>query len=132
MQVDEESAGSIKGKHILFALSLGVGVMVAIGMARIVYNIPIKYVIIPGYIVAMLLLRRTAPVFVALAFDSGGVATGPMAVAFLSSLAVGASSGVHGEAGQAEGFGIVALIALAPILSVMLLGLLYSHRREKA
>lgn len=130
-QVDEESGGSIRRSHILFALSVGVGMMVTVGMARIVYGIPFKYIIVPGYILAMLLLKRSDPAFVALAFDSGGVATGPMAVAFLSSLAVGASFGVHGETTQGEGFGIIALIALAPMLSVMLLGLVYSHRRGK-
>jgi hypothetical protein len=130
-QLDEESGGSVRSSYILYALAFGVGFMVATGMARLVYAVPIAYLLVPGYVLAMLMARFSDPTFVAIAFDSGGVATGPMAVAFLASLAVGASNEINGGVSAGNGFGLVALVALAPILSVMVLGLIHSRQRRR-
>ncbi|SAI88186.1 hypothetical protein MBBA_1328 [Methanoculleus bourgensis] len=94
-------------------------------MARLVYAIPLLFFLIPGYLTAILLLPFSDREFIGIAFDSGGVATGPMAVTFLLSLAVGVAAGIEGRNPVTDGFGLIALIALAPILSVLALGILY-------
>lgn len=84
---------------------------------------------IPGYLLALILLRFSDGDFVGIAFDSGSVATSPMAVTFLLSLAVGIAAGIEGRDSVIDGFGLIALIALAPILSVLMLGILYRRTR---
>jgi hypothetical protein len=91
-------------------------------MAKLVYGIPFLYIIIPGYILAILLLWLSDKDFIAIAFDAGGVATGPMSVTFLMSMAVGVASSIDGRNPVIDGFGLVAMIALAPIIFVMILG----------
>jgi hypothetical protein len=86
--------------------------------------------LIPGYALVLLLIRYSSKTFTGLAFDAGGVATGPMTVTFILALAVGVATEIEGRDPLVEGFGMVALVALAPILSVMILGFLY-NRKEK-
>ena len=128
-QVAESSSGYIKESLIVYTLSVAVAISVALGMARLVYGIPLLYIIIPGYLLVIVLLLFTDRDFVGIAFDSGGVATGPMAVTFLLSLAVGVAAGIEGRNPVIDGFGLIALIALAPILSVLMLGILYRRTR---
>ncbi|MCK9343835.1 MAG: DUF1538 domain-containing protein [Massilibacteroides sp.] len=128
-QVEESSSGYIGESLILYTLSFAVAVSVSLGMARLVYGIPLLYFIMPGYLLVVILLVLTDKEFVGIAFDSGGVATGPMAVTFLLSLAVGVAAGIEGRNPVIDGFGLIALIALAPILSVLMLGILYRRTR---
>jgi hypothetical protein len=128
-QVERSSDGYIRESLIVYTLSFAVAVAVSLGMARLVYNIPLLGIIIPGYLLVIILLIFTDRDFVGIAFDSGGVATGPMAVTFLLSLAIGVATGIEGLNPITDGFGLIALIALAPILSMLLLGTLY--RRTK-
>jgi hypothetical protein len=108
-QVEKVSGGYIPQKVMLYTLSVGVAISVAL---------------------SILLVRYSSPTFTAVAFDSGGVATGPLTASFLISLFVGLSSVLEGRDPLIDGFGMVALVALTPILSVLLLGLLYT-RKEK-
>jgi hypothetical protein len=128
-KVEESSSGYIKESLILYTLSLAVAVSVSLGMARLVYGIPLLWLLIPGYLLVIVLLLFTDKEFVGIAFDSGSVATGPMAVTFLLSLAVGVAAGIEGRNPVVDGFGLIALIALAPILSVLMLGILYRRTR---
>ncbi len=128
-QVEESSGGYIGESLILYTLSLGVAVSVSLGMARLVYGIPLLSFLIPGYLLVIILLLLSDREFIGIAFDSGGVATGPMAVTFLLSLAVGVAAGIEGRNPVTDGFGLIALIALAPILSVLMLGILYRRTR---
>jgi hypothetical protein len=128
-QVEESSSGYIKESLILYTLSLAVAVSVSLGMARLVYGIPLLWLLIPGYLLVIVLLLFTDKEFVGIAFDSGSVATGPMAVTFLLSLAVGVAGGIEGRNPLVDGLGLIALIALAPILSVLMLGILYRRTR---
>ncbi|MDO9540586.1 MAG: DUF1538 domain-containing protein [Methanocalculus sp.] len=130
-EIEKSSSGFIKGKLILYTLSLGVGIAVAIGMARIVYGFSFLPIIITGYAIAILLLWLSDRDFVGIAFDSGGVATGPMAVTFLMALAVGAAAGIEGRDPVIDGFGLIALIALAPILSILILGIIFRIKKVK-
>lgn len=123
-QVENASNGSIRARMILYAICVGVALWVAAGMLRIKFEIPLLYLLVPGYLAVIALMRWSDREFVAIAVDAGGVATGPLANSFLLALALGASSAVGGQDAMVQGFGFVALIALAPILSVMMVGLL--------
>mgnify|MGYP000894918341 CR=1 FL=1 len=127
-EVEKVSAGHIKQKLMLYTLSAGVAIAVALAMARIIIGIPLIYILAPGYLIALIMARYSSPTFVSLAFDSGGVATGPMTATFIMALAVGVASGTAGRDPLMDGFGLIALVALSPILSVLLLGLIYGGR----
>ncbi len=130
-QVEKASGGSIKKKFILFGISGGVAIFVGLAMARLVYGIPLSYIIVPGYILAIILLFFSDKTTISIAFDGGGVATGPMAVTFLLSVAVGIASSIEGRDPVVDGFGLIALIALAPILFIMLTGLFLRLKLKK-
>jgi len=122
-QVEEASTGSIRQRSVLIAICIGVAIIVALGMARVAYHIPLLYILIPGYALAIIMVWFTKKEFIGFAFDAGGVATGPMANTFLLGLGLGLASVTEGQNLMVYGLGLVALIALAPIISVMALGL---------
>ncbi|OPY15978.1 MAG: hypothetical protein A4E23_01880 [Methanomethylovorans sp. PtaU1.Bin073] len=128
-QVEKSSSGYIKSKLMLYTLSIGVAVFVAIAMAKIVYGIPFRYIIVPGYLLALVLLWLSDKDFIGIAFDAGGVATGPMAVTLLMSMVVGMASSHSERDAIVDGFGLIAMIALAPIIFVMLLGIYVKYKR---
>lgn len=122
-QVDDASNGAIPGRLVLHAVCLGVAVWVTLGILRISYGIPLTYLLVPGYGIAILMIWMSDREFVSIAIDAGGVATGPLANTFLLALALGASSAMGDQDPVIHGLGFVSLIALAPIISVMMLGL---------
>ncbi len=130
-EVEKASTGAVRAKLIIITLSLGVAVFVAIGMVRVLTGIALGYFVIPGYIVAILMLRFTDQTFISIAFDSGGVATGPMTVTFVLALSIGVAEALEHRHPILDGLGLIALVALAPILSLMVLGLIYSKKEEK-
>ena len=123
-QIEEASGGSIRKNLVLYGISAGVALFVALGMARIVYGVPLLWIVIPGYLLAIAMLWFSERSVIAIAFDAGGVATGPMVVTFVLAIAVGMASVMEGRDPIVEGFGLIALIALAPILTIMLFGLI--------
>jgi len=127
-QVEEASSGSIHKRAVLYAICIGVAFFVALGMARIVYSIPLLSILLPGYTLAIVILWFTKKEFVGFAFDAGGVATGPMANTFLLGVGLGLASATGDQSMIIYGLGLVALIALAPIISVMALGLIIRIR----
>lgn len=131
-EVEKASAGSIRKKVIMTTLSLGVALFVALGMAKIIYGVPIHYIIVPGYLLALILMRFTDTTFVAIAFDAGGVATGPMTVTFVLAVALGIASAIDGRDPILDGFGLIALVAMAPILSVMTLGMIVTFIKKRS
>lgn len=130
-EVEKASNGAIRAKVILLVLAVGVAVFAALGMARIIYGIPVHYIIMPGYLTAIIMLRFADSTFISIAFDAGGVATGPMTVTFVMAMAVGVATVLEHRSPILDGFGLIALIALAPILSVMGFGLFYSAKKGK-
>lgn len=130
LEVEKISSGYIPRKVILYTFCFGVSAAVALSMLRIVTGWSLIYFILPGYLLALLLTRFTDPTFTAIAFDAAGVATGPITVTFILAIAVGAASVVEGRDPLVDGFGIVSLVALVPILSVLLLGLLFRRGGE--
>lgn len=128
-QVEEASAGSIKQSLVTYAVCFGVGLIVGLGMLRIAYDIPLLYILVPGYVIAIVLICFSDKEFVSIAVDAGGVATGPMANTFLLALALGVSSSIGGQSPVVQGLGLVALVAMAPIISVMILGFLFRAKK---
>ncbi len=127
-EVEKVSGGYISQKVMLYTLSIGVAFSIALSMLRILLGIPLWYFIIPGYLIALILMYFSSKRFTAIAFDSGGVATGPMTVTFILAIAVGVASVIDGRDPLLDGFGMIALVALAPIVSVLTLGLLFEGK----
>ena len=128
-QVEDITGGTVSRKMMNTALSVGVACAVALSMLRVLTGINIYFVIIPGYAAALILSRFVPKVFVGIAFDSGGVASGPMTSTFLLPLAMGACTAGGGNV-VTDAFGIVALVALAPIIAVQLMGLVYVRKSK--
>jgi len=129
-QVEKASSGSIRRSTVIGAICTGVAVFVGLGMVRILHHIPLLYILIPGYGIVMVLIWFIDREFLSIAIDAGGVATGPMANTFLLAFALGISSSFGDQDPLIHGLGLVALIALAPILSVMGLGFLLAFKRR--
>lgn len=126
-QVEKVSGGYIPQKVMLYSVSLGVAISVALAMARILYGIPLPYILVPGYLLAFFMMRYTNETFISVAFDSGGVATGPMTVSFILAMAIGVATVLEGRDPVLEGFGMISIVALAPILTVLTLGFIYDR-----
>lgn len=131
-EVEKVSGGFIPRQIMLYTLSFGVAVSLALSMARILLGFSLWYLVVPGYLLALLMAQRSSPSFVAIAFDSGGVATGPMTVTFILSMFLGVASAIEGRNPLIEGFGMIALVALSPILSVLSLGMLYRRKERQS
>ena len=129
-QVYEITSGTIPKKALRISLMLGVAVSVGLAMTRIVFHIPIMYFLIPGYLVAIILTFFVPDIFTAIAFDSGGVASGAMTASFLLPLALGVCSAVGGNVAT-EGFGVVAMVAMTPLIAIQILGLVFKIKMAK-
>lgn len=123
-QVEELTDGAISGKSIQTSLSVGVAVSVGISMLRVLTGISILYFLVPGYVIALILSLFVPKIFTAIAFDSGGVASGPMTATFLLPLAQGACEAVGGNI-VTDAFGVVAMVAMTPLITLQVLGLVY-------
>lgn len=130
-QVEELTQGMVSRKMMNTALSIGVAVAVALAMLRAMLGFDIYYILIPGYLLALVFSRMVSPVFVGIAFDSGGVASGPMTSTFLLPLAIGVCSAAGGNI-ETDAFGVVALVALAPLIAIQIMGILYAYKSRKA
>ncbi len=126
-QVWDMTAGAISKKAMMFSLSIGVAISIAIAMCRILFQISIWYVLIPGYGLALLLTFFAPKIFTAIAFDSGGVASGPMTATFLLAFAMGACEAVGGNL-LTDAFGIVAMVAMTPLITIQILGVIYKRK----
>ncbi len=122
-QVEEITGGSVSQKSMLIGLCVGVGAAIALSVVRIIFDFSLVYYIIPGYFLSLLLSLFVPPVYTAIAFDSGGVASGPMTSGFILPFAIGLCVGVQGEhAVLRDAFGVVALVAMTPLITIQLLG----------
>ena len=132
-QVEEITEGAISAKAMGISLSVGVAVSVALAMTRVLLEIPILYFLIPGYGIALGLSFVVPKIFTAIAFDSGGVASGPMTATFLLPLAQGACVAVGGNLAS-DAFGVVAMVAMTPLITIQVLGLvtMLKNRNKKS
>ena len=122
-QVEEVTGGLVSKKSMMLGLCIGVGSAIGLSMVRIVFDFSLVYYVIPGYFISMALSLFVPPVYTAIAFDSGGVASGPMTSGFILPLAIGVCVGVQGaDAVLRDAFGVVALVAMAPLITIQLLG----------
>lgn len=130
-EVEKASTGAIRAKVIVLALSVGVAVFTALGMFRILTGLSLFWIIVPGYVAVLALLPFSNKTFTSIAFDSGGVATGPMTVTFVMALGIGVAAALENRYPVLDGFGLIALVALAPILSMMVIGVFNSNKKGK-
>ncbi len=131
-QIEEVTSGSIRKSAVLAALSLGVGVAVVLSMLRILIpGLQLWHILLPGYAIALLLANFGPKLFVGIGFDSGGVASGPMTATFILAFTQGAANQVQSANVMIDGFGVIALVALTPIITLQLLGLIY-HKKAQA
>ena len=122
-QVEEVTSGYVTKRSMLIGLCIGVGLAIMLSAIRIVFDFSITYYIIPGYFLSLALSLFVPPVYTAIAFDSGGVASGPMTSGFILPFAIGACVGVQGaDAVLRDAFGVVALVAMTPLITIQLLG----------
>ena len=132
-QVQFTTKGVLTRKMIVTIISVGVACLVAIGMAKTVYDVSFVWIIVPGYIITLVLMWCGGKNMVGIAFDAGGVSTGPMSVAILSSIYVGLSSALYdGATSVINGFGLIALIALAPCLFLSALSVFMKYKERPA
>lgn len=129
-QVEEVSGGHVHHTLVMIFLSIGVAAAVSLSMLRVMTGISYWCFIIPGYILSLLLMIWCPTLFTGIAFDSGGVASGPLSTTFVLSLATGASIALRGNP-VADAFGIVGLIAMMPLIALQVLGIIYAKKEKK-
>ena len=134
-QVEEVTGGLVKKKSMLIGLCIGVGAALGLSIIRIIYDFSLVYYVIPGYFISLALSLFVPPIYTGIAFDSGGVASGPMTSGFILPLAVGVCMTLQGpDAVLRDAFGVVALVAMAPLITIQLLGfrgILADRRSER-
>ena len=130
-QVEELTDGAISGKAMQISLSIGVAVSVGLSMIRVLTGISILWFLIPGYAIALGLTFLVPKIFTAIAFDSGGVASGPMTATFLLPLAQGACIAMGGDVVR-DAFGVVAMVAMTPLITIQILGVLYVKKETQS
>ncbi len=130
-QVEEITSGAIPGKAMSTSLSIGVAVSIGLAMIRVLTGISILWFLVPGYLGAIALSFFVPKIFTAIAFDSGGVASGPMTATFLLPFAQGACEALGGNV-VTDAFGVVAMVAMTPLLTIQLLGLAYQMKLRRA
>lgn len=131
-QIQEVTSGHIKKKAILYTLSIGVALAVSLSMIRIlVPAIKLWHFLIPGYLIAVILTYFTPKLFVGIAFDSGGVASGPMTATFILAFAQGVAGAIEGADVLMDAFGVIAMVALTPLIAIQILGILYERKSVK-
>lgn len=122
-QVENVTGGSVSGRSMMIALSVGVGISIALSIIRIIFDFSILYYLIPGYIISLGLSLLVPGIYTAIAFDSGGVASGPLTSSFILPFAIGACSMLQGVGKiPVDAFGVVAMVAMTPLITIQLLG----------
>lgn len=129
-QVEEITSGAIARSVLSQSIAIGVSVSVGLAMIRVVTGISILWFLIPGYAVALVLSLFVPSIFTSIAFDSGGVASGPMTATFLLPFAMGACEALGGDI-VTDAFGVVAMVAMTPLIAIQVLGLLYQWKRRR-
>ena len=129
-QVSDITDGAIPEKAMKRSLSIGVAIAIGLAMIRIITGISILYFLIPGYVLSIVLAFIGSDIFTALAFDSGGVASGTIASTFLVPFAIGIATKLEANI-LSDAFGVIAMVAMAPIITVQISGLIYKIKSEK-
>ena len=135
-QVEEVTDGTVSRRQMLIALSVGVGVSIGLSILRLLLGFSLLYYLIPGYLLSLGLSFFVPKLYTAIAFDSGGVASGPLTSSFILPMAIGACVSLRGAGAVMDfAFGVVALVAMTPLITIQALGfrsILSRFMREKA
>lgn len=129
-QVEEITSGAISAKAMETSLSIGVSVSVGLAMIRVLTGISIMWFLVPGYAIAIILTFFVSKLFTAIAFDSGGVASGPMTATFLLPFAMGACEAIGGNI-ITDAFGIVAMVAMTPLITIQIMGMVFKLKESR-
>jgi hypothetical protein len=131
-QVEDVTAGHVKRAFILAALSIGIAFAVCSSMLRIMIpGLKLWHFLLPGFGLGIFLSYRVPPIFVGIAFDSGGVASGPMTATFILAFAQGAAHAIPTANVMVDGFGVIAMVAMTPLVAIQILGLIYKIKSKK-
>ncbi len=131
-QIEDVTSGYVKRPIILSALSIAVGIAVALSMLRILIpSLHLWHILLPGYVLSIALMYIVPKLFVGIAFDAGGVASGPMTVTFILAFSQGASHAIASADILVDGFGLIALVAMTPIITLQILGFIYKMKSTK-
>ncbi len=131
-QIETVTSGYLKRNVVVLALSIGVGFAVALSMIRIlVPEIQLWHYLLPGYIISIVMAYFVPKLFVGIAFDSGGVASGPMTATFILAFAQGAAEAIEGANVLIDGFGVISMVALTPIIALQILGFIFKSKSAK-
>ena len=125
LQVLAQQVPSVPNATIVLAVAMGVGIFLVVALLRMLFSIPLNYLLVGCYVVVFVLTIFVPNTFWAVAFDSGGVTTGPMTVPFIMALGVGISAIRSDRHAANDSFGLVALCSVGPILAVLILGMVY-------
>ena len=129
-QVEEMTSGAISAKAMGLSLSIGVSASVGLAMIRVLTGISILWFLVPGYLIALVLTFFVPKIFTAIAFDSGGVASGPMTATFLLPFAMGACEALGGNI-ITDAFGIVSMVAMTPLITIQVMGVVFKMKENK-
>ncbi len=129
-EVEKVSSGYLPKNLILLSIAVGVGVALFFSVLRIYLNIPLSWILIPGYVFILALVLFTPRDFIPIAFDSGAVATGPMIVTFALPIMTSIAIGLRGDEAGLLGLGTVGLVAMFPIMFILILGIIIKSREK--
>ncbi len=123
--VDTVSDGEVNRHLLIYTVALGLAIFVGLAVLRIIFDIPIKYLLTGGYLLIFGLAFFVPEQFISISFDAGGVTTGPLAVPFILASGIGVAAVLGGRKTTDSGFGLVALASIGPVLAVLILGIIY-------
>lgn len=131
-QIEDVTSGYVKRNAVMITLSIGVGFAVALSMVRILIpSLQLWQYLLPGYVIAIAMTYFVPKLFVGIAFDSGGVASGPMTATFILAYAQGAAQAIEGADVLVDGFGMIAMVAMTPLIALQILGLVFKIKSRK-
>lgn len=127
-EIENITTGYINQKLLLYFLSVGVGISVSISVIRIIFEIPLLYILLPIYIITLILTLYSDSLFTGIAFDSGGAVTGVMISTFLLSLTINYTKFLNTTSPLVDSLGTIALVSITPVTSILILGLIYKKK----
>ncbi len=131
-QIEDVTSGYVSRKVVMTTLSIGVGIAVALSMVRILIpELQLWHFLLPGYIISIAMMYFAPKLFVGIAFDSGGVASGPMTATFILAYAHGAAEAIEGANVLVDGFGMIAIVAMTPLIALQILGFIFKIKSKK-
>jgi hypothetical protein len=131
-QIEDVTSGYVKRKVVMTTLSIGVGLAVALSMLRILIpELQLWHYLLPGYMIALAMTYVAPKLFVGIAFDSGGVASGPMTATFILAFVQGAAEAIEGANVLIDGFGMIAMVALTPLIALQIVGVVFKLKSKR-